>query len=135
MTWAGQGGVPGGRPGSRGASGCAHKAAPEQTARPLPARSAPRSSSVSPGQTSGSEAGALPSLDPAQLSDRQNASWIYPNWSWNPSSTPSRPPPLPLVLHLSQHTHTLSLCLRRSSREVSRFCHYLFSQENSRKSF
>jgi len=82
MTGAGQGGVRGGRPGSRGPSGCAHKAARERAALPLPARSAPRSSTVSPGQTSGSEAGALPSLDPALLSERQNASWISLNWSW-----------------------------------------------------
>lgn len=68
--WGGAGGVPGGRPGSRGASGCAHKAVLERSALPLPARSAPRSSSVSPGQTSGSEAGAVPLLDPAPLSER-----------------------------------------------------------------
>lgn len=99
MTEAGQGGIPGGRPGSGEASGCAHKAARERTTLPLPARSTPRSSSVSPGQTSGSEAGALPSLDPAPLSKRQNASWISTKWSWTPLST--LPPPL--CPPLSQH--------------------------------
>lgn len=103
MTGVRQGGVPGGRPVSREASGCVHKAAPERIALPLPARSAPRSSSVSPGQTLGSEAGALPSLDPTPLSERQNARWISPNWSWTPLWTlppyltltpPLRPPPL-----------------------------------------
>lgn len=83
-----------GRPGSRGANGCAHKAAPEQTAPAFPSRSAPRSSTVSPGQTSGSEAGAQPSLDPTPLSERQNTSWIFPNWSWTPPR-PLLPAPHP----------------------------------------
>lgn len=94
MTEAGQAGVPGGRPGSGEASGCAHKAARERTALPLPARSAPRSSSVSPGQTSGSEAGAQPPLDPAPLSKRQNASWISNKMELDSPRDPS-PSPLP----------------------------------------
>lgn len=96
--WGGAGGCPRGqtrelrarRLRSQSGAGADCAATPRQVSPP------PRSSSVSPGQTSGSEAGALPLLDPAPLSESQNASWISPNWSWTPLSTLTPPlsPPL-----------------------------------------
>lgn len=53
----------------------------------------PPRAAVSPGQTSRSVAGGdQPLLDPEPLSERQNASWIFLNRSWTPSTLP------PLVL-------------------------------------
>lgn len=108
--WGAAGGRPGGQTGEQRGQQLRAQSDAGADCAAAPRQVSPPSSSVSPGQTLGSEAGALPSLDPTPLSERQNASWISPNWSWTPLWTlppylspftpPLRPPPFSQYIYI-----------------------------------